>query len=54
MDGIFEHCKNTKEQGTIGLGKAIAYFTSRGFVVSIPLNDSQDYDLVEKMVLCIN
>lgn len=25
---------------------AIAYFSSNGYVVSIPLNDIQDYDLV--------
>ena len=25
---------------------AIAYFSSNGYVVSIPLNDTQDYDLV--------
>ena len=25
---------------------AIAYFTTKGYTVSIPLNDTQDYDLV--------
>ena len=29
-----------------GLSIAIAYFGSNGYVVSIPLNDTQDYDLV--------
>ncbi len=38
--------KNTKKQGDIGLGAAIAYFVSSGFTVSIPLTDSQPYDLV--------
>lgn len=33
-------------QGNIGLGKAIEYFTSCGICVSIPLNDTQKYDLV--------
>lgn len=33
-------------QGNAGLGRAIAYFTSCGFPVSIPLNDTQKYDLV--------
>lgn len=33
-------------QGNIGLGVAIAYFTSKGLPVSIPLNDTQKYDLV--------
>jgi hypothetical protein len=37
---------NTKQLGDVGLGKAIAYFTSQGYTVSIPLTDSQDYDLV--------
>lgn len=38
--------KNTKKQGDFGLGRAIAYFTQTGDTVSIPLSDSQDYDLV--------
>ena len=33
-------------QGNIGLGKAIEYFTSHQIPVSIPLNDTQPYDLV--------
>ena len=37
-------------QGNIGLGRAIAYYTSKGVPVLIPLNDTQPYDLVvEKM-----
>lgn len=35
-----------KEKGNSALGIAIAYFTTNGYVVSIPLNDTQDYDLV--------
>lgn len=35
-----------KEKGNSGLGMAIAYFTTNGYTVSIPLNDTQDYDLV--------
>ena len=35
-----------KEKGNTGLGMAIAYFVANGYVVSIPLNDTQDYDLV--------
>ena len=34
-----------KEKGNSGLGMAIAYFTTSGYIVSIPLNDTQDYDL---------
>lgn len=33
-------------QGNFGLGKAIEYFTSKSIPVSIPLNDTQKYDLV--------
>lgn len=40
-----EH-KNSKVKGTVGVGHAIAYFTKKGIVVSIPINDSQPYDLV--------
>ena len=38
--------KNSKVKGTVGIGHAIAYFTRNGTVVSIPINDSQSYDLV--------
>ena len=33
-------------QGNLGLGKAIEYFTSINATVSIPLNDTQPYDLI--------
>lgn len=33
-------------QGNVGLGKAIEYFTSKQIPVSLPLNDTQPYDLV--------
>lgn len=35
-----------KEKGNSGLGMAIAYFSTNGYTISIPLNDTQDYDLV--------
>ena len=35
-----------KEKGNTGLGMAIAYFSSNGYTVSIPLNDTQDYDII--------
>ena len=35
-----------KQKGNTSLGIAIAYFTSNGYTVSIPLNDTQDYDLI--------
>lgn len=37
---------NAKKQGDIGLGLAISYFCGLGYTVSIPLTDSQEYDLV--------
>lgn len=43
---MFTQAKNTKQQGNIGIGIAIAYFTQKLYTVSLPLNDSQDYDLV--------
>ena len=33
-------------QGNFGLGRAIAYYTSKGYSVSLPLNDTQKYDLI--------
>ena len=38
--------KTNKEKGNTSLGIAIAYFSSNGYTVSIPLNDTQDYDLI--------
>ncbi|MBR2240474.1 MAG: hypothetical protein IJ890_03710 [Clostridia bacterium] len=35
-----------KEKGNAGLGIAIAYFSCNGYTVSIPLNDTQDYDII--------
>lgn len=37
---------NTVKQGNIGVSIAIAEFTIRGYPISIPLNDTQPYDLV--------
>lgn len=36
----------TVEQGRVGLGFAIAYFTKLGRTVSLPLIDNQSYDLI--------
>ena len=46
MVQLLNNASNTKKQGDIGLGYAIAYFAGAGYTVSIPLTDSQDYDLV--------
>ena len=35
-----------KQKGNCGLGIAIGYFCTNGYIVSIPLNDTQDYDLI--------
>lgn len=35
-----------KERGNCGLGIAIGYFSTHGYIVSVPLNDTQDYDLI--------
>lgn len=37
---------SNKEKGNSALGIAIAYFSTNGYIVSIPLNDTQDYDLI--------
>lgn len=41
--------KNSHLQGNIGMGIAISHFTMMGCIVSIPLNDVQDYDLVAEI-----
>jgi hypothetical protein len=41
----FETLKPTS-QGTLGVGVAIGYFSSLGYVVSVPLSDNQKYDLL--------
>ena len=37
---------NTNQKGNLALGKAISYFTENKYIVSLPLNDSQCYDLI--------
>lgn len=37
---------NRKNIGRIGLSMAINYFTVQGYTVSIPMNDTQWYDIV--------
>ena len=38
--------QTNKEKGNASLGIAIAYFSANGYTVSVPLNDTQDYDLI--------
>ena len=37
---------NNKDKGRAGLSLAIAYFGTNGYTVSVPLNDTQWYDLI--------
>jgi hypothetical protein len=37
---------NTRRQGDIGMGDAIAWFSRNGYTIAIPLTDSQKYDLI--------
>ena len=37
---------NRKQLGRLGLSMAINYFTIKGYTISIPMNDTQWYDLV--------
>lgn len=37
---------SNKEKGNSGLAVAIGYYGTQGYTVSIPLNDTQDYDLI--------
>lgn len=37
---------DNKQRGRIGLSMAINYFTCEGYTVSLPLNDTQWYDLI--------
>ena len=38
--------ENNKDRGRAGLSLAIAYFGANGYTVSVPLNDTQWYDLI--------
>lgn len=43
---MFERATNSNRRGNIGMGYAIAKLTELGYNISIPITDSQDYDLV--------
>lgn len=45
-DTMFKNCNTTKQQGNVAVGYAIAYYLREGYTISLPLNDSQKYDLV--------
>ncbi|MBE5821869.1 MAG: hypothetical protein E7311_04700 [Clostridiales bacterium] len=46
IQGGFMKFNTNREKGNTSLGIAIAYYSSNGYTVSIPLNDTQDYDLI--------
>lgn len=37
---------NNKQKGNTGLSLAIGYYGANGYTVSVPLNDTQDYDII--------
>ena len=43
---MFNKTTGTKGQGNVGIAAAILYFAKQGNTISIPLNDSQEYDLI--------
>lgn len=43
---MFERAENPNAQGDIGMGIAINYFVRNKYTVSIPITDSQGYDLI--------
>lgn len=43
---MLENVINSKKQGDVGMCYAIAYYSRLGWTVSIPITDSQDYDLL--------
>lgn len=43
---MFDKTTGTKGQGNVGVAAAILYFAKQGNTISIPLNDSQEYDLI--------
>lgn len=38
--------ETNKDKGRAGLSMAIAYFGCNGYTISVPLNDTQWYDLI--------
>lgn len=44
--GIFANCRTSKDQGNIGLAKAIFELQVLGYRTSIPITENQKYDLI--------
>lgn len=43
---LLRECQTYSKQGNIGLSYAIAYYSKLGYIISIPLTDTQDYDII--------
>lgn len=43
---IFSECKTNKDQGNIGLAKALYELHLLGYRISIPITENQNYDLI--------
>lgn len=43
---IFTECRTCKDQGNIGLAKAIYELQLLGYRISIPITENQEYDLI--------
>ena len=43
---MFKNAINWKKQGDVGMCYAMAYYSKLGWTISIPITDSQDYDLI--------
>jgi len=44
--GIFSECKTNKDQGNVGLAKALYELQLLGYRISIPITENQKYDLI--------
>ena len=44
--GIFSECRTNKDQGNIGLAKAIYDLHLLGYRISVPITENQKYDLI--------
>jgi len=43
---MFENFENPNKQDNVGMCYAMAYYSKLGWTISIPITDTQDYDLV--------
>lgn len=43
---MFDKCRNSLQQGAVGLARAMYEYQKLGYIVCVPIVDGQDYDLV--------